>query len=69
MLNLVQTRVMKPIPIVLVGVDFWRRAVDFDFLLAAGVIDVEDRSLFWFGGNGAGNYELLIVWERAAKVT
>jgi uncharacterized protein (TIGR00730 family) len=68
-LNLVQTRVMKPIPIVLVGVDFWRRAVDFDFLLAAGVIDVEDRSLFWFAETAQEVYESLIAWERAAKAT
>src|SRR5205807_9122381 len=29
-LSLVQTRKMKPVPIVLVGETYWRRAVDFD---------------------------------------
>ena len=47
-LTLAQTRKIKPIPVVLVGEDFWRRAVDIDFLVDEGVIDPEDRELFWF---------------------
>jgi uncharacterized protein (TIGR00730 family) len=47
-LTLVQTRKIKPIPAVLVGESFWRHAVDFDFLVSEGVIDREDRELFWF---------------------
>jgi uncharacterized protein (TIGR00730 family) len=47
-LTLVQTRKIKPLPIVLVGEDYWRRVVDFEFLVDEGVIDPEDRDLFWF---------------------
>jgi uncharacterized protein (TIGR00730 family) len=47
-LTLVQTRKIKPIPIILVGENYWRRAVDLDFLVDEGVIDQEDRELFWF---------------------
>lgn len=47
-LTLIQTRKIKPIPVVLVGEHFWRRAVDIDYLVEEGVIDVEDRDLFWF---------------------
>ncbi len=47
-LTLVQTRKKRPIPIVLVGEAFWRKAIDFDFLAEEGVIDLEDRELFWF---------------------
>ena len=32
-LTLIQTRKIKPIPVVLVGEAYWRRAVDFDFLV------------------------------------
>ncbi len=46
-LALVQTRKIEPVPIVLVGEAFWRRAVDFGFLLDEGVIDPEDAQLFW----------------------
>ena len=47
-LALVQTRKVRPFPIVLVGEQFWRRAFDVDFLLDEGVIEREDRDLFWF---------------------
>ncbi len=47
-LALVQTRKVRPFPIVLVGEHFWRRAFDVDFLLAEGMIEREDRELFWF---------------------
>jgi uncharacterized protein (TIGR00730 family) len=44
-LTLVQTGKVKPIPIVLVGRDYWRRAIDFDFLVAEGFIDERERDL------------------------
>jgi predicted Rossmann-fold nucleotide-binding protein len=33
-------------PIVLVGADFWQRAVNFDFLVEQGVISPDDLDLF-----------------------
>jgi hypothetical protein len=47
-LTLVQTRKIKPIPVVLVGEAYWRRVFDVDFLVDEGTIDVEDRDLFWY---------------------
>jgi uncharacterized protein (TIGR00730 family) len=47
-LTLVQTRKIKPVPVVLVGQEFWRGAFDPDFLVDEGVIDPEDRELFWY---------------------
>lgn len=44
--TLVQTGKMARIPMVLVGREFWQRAVDFDYLLAEGYIAVEDVALF-----------------------
>ena len=44
--TLVQTGKMARIPIVLVGREFWQRAVDFDYLLAEGYIAAEDVALF-----------------------
>lgn len=44
-LNLVQTGKVARIPIVLVGGDFWRRAVDFDFLVEEGMINAADAAL------------------------
>jgi len=45
-LTLVQTGKMPKMPIVLVGTEFWRRAVNFDFLVEQGVISPEDVDLF-----------------------
>jgi len=44
-LTLVQTDKVKPIPIVLVGRDFWRRAIDLDFLVDEGFIEPREREL------------------------
>jgi len=45
-LTLVQCRKIKPLPIILVGEAYWRRAVDFDFLVADGKIGARDAKLF-----------------------
>jgi uncharacterized protein (TIGR00730 family) len=45
-LTLVQTRKIRPIPIVLVGEAWWRRAVNMDHLLAEGMIRRRDLKLF-----------------------
>lgn len=47
-LTLIQTRKIKPVPVVLVGREFWSQAFDPDFLVDEGVIDPEDRELFWY---------------------
>jgi uncharacterized protein (TIGR00730 family) len=47
-LTLIQTRKITPMPVVLVGQSFWEKAVDIDFLVDEGVIDEEDRDLFWY---------------------
>lgn len=45
-LTLVQTGKMPRIPIVLVGSEFWSRAVNFKYLEQEGFIDAEDLQLF-----------------------
>ena len=45
-LTLIQTMKMKPIPIVLVGAEFWNRLVDWDYLALEGTISPEDLDLF-----------------------
>jgi uncharacterized protein (TIGR00730 family) len=65
-LTLVQTRKMKPVPIVLVGEAYWRRAVDFDFLLDEGVIAPEDRALFWFAETAEEIWRGILHWHEAA---
>ncbi len=47
-LTLIQTVKMKPIPIVLMGEEFWRRLVDWDYLVEEGTISPEDLRIFRF---------------------
>jgi uncharacterized protein (TIGR00730 family) len=65
-LALVQTRTMAPVPIVLVGEEFWRRAVDFDFLIDEGVIDLEDRDLFWYAETADEIWNGILRWHELA---
>jgi hypothetical protein len=61
-LTLVQTRKIKPVPIVLVGEEYWRRVVDVDFLADEGVIDDEDRELFWFAETANEIWSSIQLW-------
>ncbi|MGD9543700.1 MAG: TIGR00730 family Rossman fold protein [Methylocystis sp.] len=61
-LTLVQTGKVKPIPIILVGEDYWRRAFDVDFLVDEGVIDPEDRRLFRYAETAPDIWEEILRW-------
>ena len=61
-LTLIQTRTIKPLPIVLVGEEYWRKAFDVDFLVAEGVIDLEDRDLFWYSETAQETWDDILNW-------
>jgi len=65
-LTLVQTRKIRPLPVVLVGEAYWRRAVDLDFLVAEGTIDPEDRELLWFAESAQEIWDGIEQWYRQA---
>ncbi|HVO87543.1 MAG TPA: TIGR00730 family Rossman fold protein [Casimicrobiaceae bacterium] len=64
-LALVQTRKIAPVPIILVGESYWRRVIDFDFMLEEGVIDPEDANLFWFAESAADVWADINAYYRA----
>ncbi|MEA3538846.1 MAG: LOG family protein [Pseudomonadota bacterium] len=47
-LTLIQTRKVKPFPVLLFGREFWERIVDFEALAEEGTIARDDLSLFHF---------------------
>ena len=47
-LTLVQTRKTKPVPVILFGTEFWKRLIDFDFLVEQGTISAADLGLFHY---------------------
>ena len=60
LLTLTQTgKVGLRIPIVIYGTEFWKKLIDFDFLVESGVIDAEDLSLFRFVDDVDTAFELL----------
>lgn len=67
-LTLIQTRKIKPVPVILVGEAFWRKAFDVDFLVDEGVIDPEDRDLFWYAETAEEAWQGLLLWyERKGE--
>lgn len=63
-LTLIQTRKILPVPVVLVGEGYWRRAVDFDFLVDEGVIDAEDRELFFYAETAGEVWQGILGWHE-----
>ncbi len=64
-LTLIQTRCMKAVPVVLVGKQYWRKAFDVDFLMDEGVIDPEDKELFWYAETAEEIWEDIQKWYLA----
>lgn len=63
-LMLIQTRTIRPVPVVLVGERFWRRAVDVDFLVEEGTIDPEDQELFCYAETAQEIWDTILGWHR-----
>ena len=65
-LTLIQTRKIEPLPVVLVGEEFWRNVFDPDYLVEEGVIDQEDRELFWFAETARETWRGICRWHQDA---
>ncbi|RMH50931.1 MAG: TIGR00730 family Rossman fold protein [Alphaproteobacteria bacterium] len=65
-LTLIQTRKIAPVPVILVGRDYWQRLFDADFLVAEGVIDPEDRELFWHAETAEEIWRDILDWHARA---
>jgi predicted Rossmann-fold nucleotide-binding protein len=66
-LSLAQTRKIAPVPVILVGESYWRRVFDPEFLVEEGVIDPEDRDLFWFADSARASGPEQLVAARVAR--
>jgi predicted Rossmann-fold nucleotide-binding protein len=45
-LTLIQTKIVKPLPVILFGEKFWRSVIDFETLVEEGTVEPEDIHLF-----------------------
>ena len=64
-LSLAQTRKIGPLPVILVGEAYWRRVFNPDVLVEEGVIDPEDRDLFWFAETADEVWQDILGWYEA----
>ncbi len=66
-LTLVQTGKTPPLPIVLFGEKFWKQLIDFDFLVAEGVIHEDDLGLFVYADRAIDAWDYIkYFWKAAA---
>ena len=66
-LTLVQTRRMKPLPILLFGGSFWRRVIDWDALVEAGTISPRDIDLVTHVETAAEAMAALDAWAERGQ--
>jgi uncharacterized protein (TIGR00730 family) len=61
-LTVIQTKTIPPIPIVLVGKQYWKQAVNFEFLAEEGVISSSDLNLFTMVETAEEAWESILNW-------
>lgn len=60
-LTLIQTEKMPRIPVILVGREYWRRLIDFEYLVDEGYIAAEDINLFEYADQAE---DILAIIDR-----
>ena len=64
-MTLRQTHRMQQLPIILFGEEFWRNAVDFDYLVECGVIAPEDLGLLTFVETPQQAWDAIMDYHKA----
>jgi len=63
-LTLIQTRKIKPVPILLLGRDYWSRVINFEALVDEGTIDEEDLSLFEYVDSAEDAWQVIRTYYK-----
>jgi uncharacterized protein (TIGR00730 family) len=66
-LTLVQTGKVESLPVILVGKEWWKRLIDWEFLRDEGVIAAEDLDLFRFVDSGREAWKKIQEYYRARR--
>ncbi len=61
-LTLIQTQKNEPIPVVLVGKEYWHRLIDFNFLVEEGTINAKDLKIFTFKESAEEAWSYILQW-------
>ncbi len=65
-LNLVQCRTIRPLPVIIVGRQFWERVLDLAFLETQGLIDPVTPELLQHAETAQEIWDAIINWHRSA---
>lgn len=65
-LCLIQTKKVDPLPVILVGEEYWHRVFDVQFLAEEGVIDQEDIELFTYAETAKEIWDMIVEWYEKA---
>jgi len=61
-LTLVNTKKIAPLPIILVGEAYWKKAINFDFLVSEGTLTEEERNSFWYCETAEEIWRSIVNW-------
>ena len=68
-LTLVQTQKVKPLPVVLFGEKYWRKLIDFEYLVKEGTIAPEDLELFVYADTARGAWDYIKYFYASRSET
>jgi len=68
-LCLIQTEKRERLPVILVGAEFWRQAVNLEFLASEGMIDPKDLDLFEYAESGEEIWNAICRWYDEAGLS
>lgn len=63
-LTLIQTKKVVPIPVILVGKDYWSEMVNFNHMVEFGVIDEEDMQSIHFSETAQEAWQVIRDWYQ-----
>lgn len=67
-LTLIQTKRMRPIPVIMFGREFWQKIINWEALADAGTISREDLDLFEFVETAEEAAAILDEWESKCEM-
>lgn len=68
-LTLVQTKKIRPKPIILFGEKYWRNLINFDHLVSEGTISPEDIELFVYADKAEQAWEYIKYFHRSHEAS
>lgn len=66
-LTLIQTKKTPPIPVVLLGKEYWNRMIDFEFLFEEDAIAPHDLDIVTYVDNAKEAWNAIIQWHKKNK--